>query len=603
MIDKNAVILLIVLSLLLGASFIIYEQVQNEINELEVAEFNKRSLKFYLTKVKIENYLENLRDKITIVANKQSEIFNQLIAEPKNNVELLTQIQAEISKDLPDSFISTLADAYGNPIIPDFDGFVSEVCTENLKDFSRNKEFEIRIHPNPHQYHFDVMVPYQAPGQNFSGTFFTSFKTTHLSELLRQGEDESNRLYILFESIPSLIEVSSKGDRVNLNRKNKLTDEEMQRVSIRERINNTSWSLVNLPSQEDPLLQAKNRVIRKGFIEITLLFLLVGLLFYNIYKAIKLKIDLAKRKELYLDEKINDIINNSTDAILSIDEQQKIIFFNAEAERLFGYTSPEIIGQELSILLPEQVQRHHRSFVRQFRDSSDNKVNYKGRERNVTISGLHKDGHLFPLDIGISKTKSMDGDYIFTAFIRDLTWQNALIEEKEQAIAALEHLANHDPLTKLPNRRQLRSDFQTESKRAQRFNRKMALYYMDLDKFKGINDDLGHEIGDKLLRKISETISRSLRENEKVYRVGGDEFCVLISEFQDKQQLGILAERIINEISNIYNFNGMEIDIGCSIGIAIFPDNGTTLQDLTSVADRAMYTIKTANRNSFCFVQ
>ncbi len=177
------------------------------------------------------------------------------------------------------------------------------------------------------------------------------------------------------------------------------------------------------------------------------------------------------------------------------------------------------------------------------------------------------------------------------------------ISKQKQMEAELKHLSDHDPLTGLPNRRRLIIDFDYESKKALRYNRKMALYYVDLNKFKKINDELGHEVGDKLLQYISQKAKNSLRENKTIFRVGGDEFCILVPEFKNKDELIMLAERIIQDISNINHFGGMEIDIGCSIGIAVFPDNGTTLSALTSSADRAMYLIKNSDKSHFGFAE
>ncbi len=179
--------------------------------------------------------------------------------------------------------------------------------------------------------------------------------------------------------------------------------------------------------------------------------------------------------------------------------------------------------------------------------------------------------------------------------IFDIT-ERKVMEEK------LKHLGNHDPLTELPNRRQLINDFGYESKRATRAERKMALYYMDINHFKKVNDELGHDVGDALLQFISEKVKNLLRDSETIYRVGGDEFCILVPEFKNKEQLKVLADRVIQCISNINHFGGMEINIGSSIGIAIFPENGKTLVDLTSVADKAMYLAKKSQDEHFYFV-
>ena len=180
--------------------------------------------------------------------------------------------------------------------------------------------------------------------------------------------------------------------------------------------------------------------------------------------------------------------------------------------------------------------------------------------------------------------------------IFDIT-DRKLMEEK------LKFLGNHDPLTELPNRRQLIHDYERESRRATRYNRKCALYYMDLNKFKRVNDNLGHDVGDALLRFLAKKVKKLLRENETIYRVGGDEFCILVPEFDNKEQLQVLAERVVNSISCIHQFDGMDIDIGCSIGIAVFPDNAKTLSDLTASADKAMYIAKRSQGYDFCFVE
>ena len=175
------------------------------------------------------------------------------------------------------------------------------------------------------------------------------------------------------------------------------------------------------------------------------------------------------------------------------------------------------------------------------------------------------------------------------------------VNAKNEAISALKNLADHDPLTKLPNRRKLKTDFEFELARADRFNRKMGLFYMDLNNFKIINDQFGHDVGDLLLHKVSESINNSLRDNEFIYRVGGDEFCLFIPEFEENIQLENLSNRVIKQITDISKLDKIDINIGCSIGIAIFPYNGSTLSELISAADSAMYKVKKTHKNNFHF--
>jgi len=167
----------------------------------------------------------------------------------------------------------------------------------------------------------------------------------------------------------------------------------------------------------------------------------------------------------------------------------------------------------------------------------------------------------------------------------------------------LHDLAKTDVLTGISNRLHLQHDFDLEFKSAQRLNKKMALYFIDLDDFKLVNDNFGHEVGDAVLRDIAEKISNLLGENEKVYRVGGDEFCILVTEFNTKDQLETLAKKIIEEVSDIARLDAYSFKTGCSIGISIFPENGVTLRDLMASSDGAMYSIKALDKNHFYFAK
>jgi len=127
-------------------------------------------------------------------------------------------------------------------------------------------------------------------------------------------------------------------------------------------------------------------------------------------------------------------------------------------------------------------------------------------------------------------------------------------------------------------------------------------FFIDLDNFKFINDEYGHDAGDTFLVLISKSIVDTLRETELLYRIGGDEFCILIPEFNDKQQLERLALRLINIIKKVNKtVNKGSMPVGCSIGISIFPDNAKDLNTLLTKADKAMYKIKRSTKNNFFF--
>lgn len=192
----------------------------------------------------------------------------------------------------------------------------------------------------------------------------------------------------------------------------------------------------------------------------------------------------------------------------------------------------------------------------------------------------------------------------FLVILFFLLWHNKKLKKLvKQKTIELKILSETDHLTGLRNRRQFEKDFLYESIRAARFNKQMALYFIDVDNFKIINDKFGHDIGDTFLILISKSLKESLRETELLYRIGGDEFCVLLPTFTDKQQLEKIALRLIEVVESVKTEMGKDsLPIGFSIGISIFPDNGKDLKTLLTKADKAMYEIKQSTKNSFSFV-
>ncbi len=147
--------------------------------------------------------------------------------------------------------------------------------------------------------------------------------------------------------------------------------------------------------------------------------------------------DNAGAEKEKLNSTLDTIVSNATDGIFTIDENQKILFFNPEAEQLFGYKAEETLGKSMTMLIPENAREGHKKNVHHFRDSPSNRMEEKGLNRNLMLKGLHKDGHTFPAAVGISRTRADDGSWTFTAFIRDVTEQKnieqALKEAKENA--------------------------------------------------------------------------------------------------------------------------------------------------------------------------
>lgn len=201
------------------------------------------------------------------------------------------------------------------------------------------------------------------------------------------------------------------------------------------------------------------------------------------------------------------------------------------------------------------------------------------------------DDRVFPSWVTVSAVVQEEGDVeSFIVMFTDIT-------EKKNWEAHIERLAYHDALTNLPNRRLFSDRLQHAVDRARRRQGKIAVLFADLDRFKHINDTLGHNVGDRLLQEVARRISDSVRDQDTVARIGGDEFTVLLDDLNTSREPAIVAEKILNALNRPFYLDGNQLHIGVSIGISLFPDDGSVPDEITNNADAAMYAAKTSGRN------
>ncbi len=175
------------------------------------------------------------------------------------------------------------------------------------------------------------------------------------------------------------------------------------------------------------------------------------------------------------------------------------------------------------------------------------------------------------------------------------------VEQRRAAEHRVEHLATHDPLTNLPNRRGLYEELNELIYRSKRYRYSSAVIYVDLDGFKNVNDHFGHEAGDRLLTRVSANFKKIVRQTDAVARIGGDEFIVLITDINSDNTLITKIESLLYEASRPIKFKGHNIAVGASIGIALYPDHGEDAETLLHHADQAMYQAKNHGKNTFRF--
>ena len=173
--------------------------------------------------------------------------------------------------------------------------------------------------------------------------------------------------------------------------------------------------------------------------------------------------------------------------------------------------------------------------------------------------------------------------------------------ELEKAYRKIDNLANHDVLTGLPNRRLFAEILEQELETARKKELKTAVFFIDLDNFKPVNDCLGHDAGDDVLRIVAQRFSSTLRGSDTIARIGGDEFAAIISKIRNNSDIEKIARKIIRKFSNPFKVKDRKFEIGVSIGISVFPNDDDTIEGLLQKADSAMYTIKSKGKNSFRF--
>lgn len=313
------------------------------------------------------------------------------------------------------------------------------------------------------------------------------------------------------------------------------------------------------------------------------------LLLFGVYAQIML----GRQKQAYLQLKNNSqllrkIVDNAHDAFFSIDATGKIIDWNPAAENMFGWSRQHAIGQNITetIIAPEY--RHTFSCeLKSFSESGQTKLLNTRSEASL----WHRDGFAFPAELSIVPL-SAGSSFIFTGFVRD-------ISERKLAEERLFHLAHTDTLTGLPNRQSFNDILSQEISIAHRHQQRLAVMFLDLDQFKAVNDSLGHDAGDQLLRETAKRLQGCIRDSDTLARIGGDEFVFVLPNIHSNNEPGNICERILNTLKEPFHINDNECFIGASIGISMYPQDGDNLETLEKHADIAMYRAKAAGKNGY----
>ncbi|MFP5409687.1 MAG: diguanylate cyclase [Gammaproteobacteria bacterium] len=300
------------------------------------------------------------------------------------------------------------------------------------------------------------------------------------------------------------------------------------------------------------------------------------------------------------------IFEFTPDALLVVDPAGRITLMNAQAESLFGYAREELIGQPVETLVPPRYATRH----------ADHRAGFSGEAHSrqmgsaVELFARRRDGSELPVDIMLSPM-ALGAQRCTLCVVRDITERKAAADKLRQQTEELRHLhaalqeqASRDGLTGLLNRRAFHELATQMLKTAHRRKESVALFMIDLDHFKRVNDRYGHAEGDLVLKRVGETLLATARENDIVARFGGEEFVMALLGVDEAESL-IAAERVRTAIAGIPDTRQR---ITTSIGVASFPpkvekrDTALLLESLLADADRALYAAKRGGRNRVCHV-
>lgn len=284
---------------------------------------------------------------------------------------------------------------------------------------------------------------------------------------------------------------------------------------------------------------------------------------------------------------VAQMFNSSREAMVITDRSNCIVSVNDAFTTLTGYAREEALGQNPRIL---QSGRNDLGFYQRMWLSIVDKGYWRG-----DIWDRRKDGSNYPKFLAISAIHNEGGEIVnFSAIFYDITERKSL-EDK------LDHLAHYDALTGLPNRMLLQDRLEQAIAIAERQQQKFALLFIDLDGFKKINDDMGHPVGDEVLKIVAERLLTVIRGMDTAARLGGDEFVVVLTDIRSAENAAWVAEKVVATLSSPYLIGGLSLPLSASIGVSIYPSDEKAAHELLRTADEALYKAKRGGKRQVKF--
>jgi len=300
--------------------------------------------------------------------------------------------------------------------------------------------------------------------------------------------------------------------------------------------------------------------------------------------------DVTRRRKSQAELKLAaEVFESSNEAILITDMDGDIVRTNRAFKSVTGYEDSDLMGKNLSSLCTEQQTEQ---FYHTLLDSVSRSGYWQGE-----VWHRKKTGEAYPAWVGVSAIKSDDG------FVESYIVIFSDMSERKEAEERIHRLAYYDPLTDLANRSLFMEQLRLEMRHADDNQGAVALIYLDLDNFKPVNDTLGHEAGDILLKEVALRLNSCVRSSDTVARMGGDEFTIILgnqaSVVKARSFGEHVASQVISALQEPVAIQGQEFRVTASVGVAVYPEHGSDVSELLRNADKAMYLAKESGRDLY----
>ncbi len=299
-------------------------------------------------------------------------------------------------------------------------------------------------------------------------------------------------------------------------------------------------------------------------------------------------VDISERQRTQSELKLAaQVFESTTEGVMVTDPHGTIVAVNNAFQRITGYSEEEAVGQNPRLIRSD---RHDEYFYHTLWESIHLTGQWQGE-----IWNRRKDGEIYPEWLTIGTVRDTAG--AVTHYVGVFADISAIKQSEQQ----LEFMAHHDPLTHLPNRLLFNARLAHAVQRARRERTLVALLFLDLDRFKTINDSLGHPVGDRLIQAVAERLQHTVREEDTVARLGGDEMTVIVEEIRHSRDVALMAQKLLDAFKRPFQLDGQEVFVTASMGISLFPADGEDVATLVKNADAAMYRAKEQGRNNYQF--